>query len=735
VFAGSGFAYMFPIRIRLMRRFSSALLAAAILLASSLAGAGDPLPRPKGLVPNVEFWTRIYSEVAGSGGLIHDSRHLDVVYEIVRIPPGLSRRARERHIERAKQKYIDALKHLARGRRTGLSADETHVLARWPKGVTNETLKTAAGNVRFQRGQAERCREGLARAGAWRAYVEQVFDANGLPPELAALPHVESSFNPAAYSRVGAAGMWQFTRSTGRLYMRVDHVVDERLDARRSTLAAAKLLRNNYEALGTWPLAITAYNHGQAGMARAVRTVGTSDIVEISKRYDGRTFGFASRNFYAELLAAIEVDRNAERYFGLIHPHRPQPFDVVVLDHFYAADTLDRAFGVDRETLKKFNPALRPSVWNGAKYVPKGFELALPPNSLKQSSAEVLASIPAAERKPEQHRDRFYKVRRGDSLSRIAQRYHVRERELVAANNLRSRHKIRVGQVLVLPDHAAGGSTAIASSGRPVDGIYRVRRGDTLSTIAQRFGSNEKALAAENGLRNRHRIAVGQRLRIPGAEPAVVAAASPPPSPPPTAPPKPPEVETKPTAETPSVSAMPKIAPEVTSAPLNATGAVAPASLPVPASYPADMPAPDPSDYAVHSDGRVTVQAAETLGHFAEWLELRASRLRRLNRMSYQTPVVIGRKVKLDFSRVTPETFERRRLAFHHSMQEEFFAAFEVVGTRSYTLRSGDSLWYLAERKYQVPVWLIRQYNPDVDLGAFPAGTRLTIPEIRPRSS
>jgi membrane-bound lytic murein transglycosylase D len=146
-------------------------------------------------------------------------------------------------------------------------------------------------------------------------------------------------------------------------------------------------------------------------------------------------------------------------------------------------------------------------------------------------------------------------------------------------------------------------------------------------------------------------------------------------------------------------------------------------------------PAPDPSDYAVDAKGRVTVQAAETLGHYADWLEVSTSRLRRLNGIRFGAGVAIGRKAKMDCSRVTPETFERRRLAYHHALQEEYFAAFEVVGTRTHTLRSGDTLWFLAERKYQVPVWLIRQYNPDLDFGALRVGTRMTIPEVGERSS
>jgi len=727
----SGFAFMLPILVAAMIRIATAILA-AILLTSQTAGAEELFPRPAGLEDNVRFWTRIYSEIDASGGLIHDSRNLGVVYEIVRIPSGLSRRASERKIEKIRRKYVDILRQLARGQRTGLSDEEARVLGRWPAGVTNATLRTAIKNVRFQLGQADRFEAGLARAGAWRDYIERVLQAHAVPEELSALPHVESSYNPKAYSRVGAAGMWQFTRSTGRIFMRVDHVVDERLDARRSSLAAAKLLEGNYEKLGTWPLAITAYNHGTAGIARAVRKLGTTDIATISRRYDGRTFGFASRNFYAEFLAALEVDRNAERYFGLIHPERPKQVEVAVLDHFYALATVERAFGTDRETLKKYNPALRPAVWNGNKYFPRNFELALPPNSLMRSVPEILASIPPEERKAKQHRDRFYKVRRGDALSKIARRFGVRERELVAVNNLRSRNRIRAGQVLVLPDHASGGRRAIARGEPPADGIYRVRRGDALWTIARRFGTSESALVAENGLRDRNRIVVGQRLRIPGHAPVVVAAAAPANASQPgaAAPPEPAPEPRKAVAVASETAPTNTIPTAVTAALAGSEGA----TLPAPTNDSHEVPAPDPSDYAVDPDNRVTIQADETLGHYAEWLEIRTSRLRRLNRMRSDTPVIIGRTAKLDFSRVTPDTFERRRLAYHHSLQEEFFSVFEVIGTRTHTLRRGDSLWYLAERKYEVPVWLIRQYNPDLDLGALLIGTRMIIPEIGPRS-
>src|SRR5207237_2254993 len=126
---------------------------------------------------------------------------------------------------------------------------------------------------------------------------------------LPRLPLSESCFNLHAYPKVGAAGIWQFMPATGRHFMRVDNLVDERRDPIASTRAAAQFLDRVHDMLGSWPLAITAYNHGPDGMARAVDEVGSSDIGRIVREYQGRAFGFASRNFYAELLDSLAVDR------------------------------------------------------------------------------------------------------------------------------------------------------------------------------------------------------------------------------------------------------------------------------------------------------------------------------------------------------------------------------------------------------------------------------------------
>lgn len=760
--------------------------------------ANPLLERPAGLEPAVQFWKRVYSEVATNGGLIHDSEHLDVVYEVVRFPEGLSQRGRDRQVEQAKRQIRGILDNLARGRRSGLSSAEAEVLSRWPRDVSSSTLKHAASQLRFQLGQADKFRAGLIRSGAWLDHVEATLRHHGVPPELAALPHVESSFNPKAYSRVGAAGLWQFTRSTGRLFMQIDSVVDERLDPFVATDAAARLLKKNYEITGAWPLAITAYNHGAGGMRRAVQKLGTKNMATIARKYKSRTFGFASRNFYASFLAAVEVSSNAEAHFGPLVRDQPVDYTLITMPHFYRASTLSKALGVDVATLREHNGGLRPAVWEDSKFVPRDFALRVPKSEIPERPSALLASIPQAERLARQHRDEYYTVRRGDTLSRIAKRHGVRTSELVALNHLRSQHSIRAGQVLVLPGGSSG-PVSVAREVPPAGGEYQVRRGDTLSIIARRFGVSEQQLVAENNLRSRHRIAVGQRLRVPGGAPVVLASAeavppTPKPQPIPTAEPAPkPQVTAKASAPEPKPQVTAKTStPEPKATPAAETRLAASAPVkprpvvrrlePVPETPPesalepeveleaeleleaepeavaivepelAETPAgdgesvpakvaqetppqhaPDPSDYSVHADGRVTVQAAETIGHYADWLELRASELRRRNRMRYEQPLVIGRQVRLDFREVTPEEFERRRLEYHRTVQDEFFSSFEVTGTETHVLRSGETLWYLAERKYRVPLWLLRQYNPDLDFSTLQTGTSMVVPQIEPR--
>lgn len=501
-----------------MRRFLPLLMLLGWALAAVQGSAEPDFPKPPGLVPSVDFWKRIYSEVDSDHGLLHDSHDLRVVFEVTSVPGDLSRRGRERRVKARREYFKTILRRLAAGERTGLSAEETRVLALFPKSVTKGSLREASRRIRFQRGQADKFKEGLIRQGRWEGYMRQVFQDRRLPEGLVALPHVESSFNPVARSHVGASGLWQFTRSTGRLYMRVDHVVDERNDPYLSTVAAARLLRANHDRLGTWPLALTAYNHGPAGMARAVRKLGTRDIEKVISGYKSRTFGFASRNFYCEFLAALEIQQNATSYFGELQRDPPDRPEIVVMKHFVKASDLAALFGAGTDALRQANPALGSPVWTGQKYVPKGYPLRVPRDPMRARPGIVLASLDPGKRHSKQLPDRTYRVRRGDSLSRIASRFGLRESELVVLNGLRSRHRIRAGQVLKLPVRGGVRYVAAAPSKpapRPASGRYRVQRGDTLGAIGRRYGVSQQALMAENGLANRNRIHVGQVLKLP----------------------------------------------------------------------------------------------------------------------------------------------------------------------------------------------------------------------------
>lgn len=494
------------------------LLLPGVALPGAAAGAGEePFPRPAALAPQIAFWTRIYSEIPSDSGLLHDAGHLEVVYEVLEVPRDLPRRTRERHIDRVRKRYRQALLRLARSRKGPLSPLEERVLALWPEGISSRALREAADRIRFQRGQADRFREGVIRSGRYLPHIRQVLAEEGVPDELAALPHVESSYDPAAHSHAGAAGLWQFTRGTGRLFLRIDEAVDERLDPFAATHAAARLLRRNHERLGTWPLAITAYNHGALGMERAVKRLGTRDLAVIVERYEGRAFGFASRNFYAEFLAALDVSRDAERHFGPLALEPAAELEAVALEHYVPADALARALRIDLAVLRAHNPALRSRVWRGEKRIPPGTVLRLPVGAVPGTLARAVAALPDSARFPRQIPDRVYRVRRGDTLSHIARRTGIPVSRIMAANGLRNRHRIRVGQKLVLPGIPAARAAGAPAAGSVKGGRYRVRPGDTLTSIAARHGVRAADLARANGLRNPHRIRAGDVLRIPAA--------------------------------------------------------------------------------------------------------------------------------------------------------------------------------------------------------------------------
>src|ERR1700691_2938694 len=319
------------------------LLAVCAFASLAQAQSGEPMPRPPQLERDVQFWIRVYTQIDTNAGFLHDQYNLAVVYDTLHFASSTPPSERQRLVEEARARYEAALRRIADAGDTPVSAEDQHIKDLWGPEGTPARLRSAVDDIRFQLGQADRFRGGMIRAGAWETHIAETLANLGLPAELAALPHVESSFNPSAYSKVGAAGLWQFMRATGRRYLRIDGAGDDRLDPFRSTQAAAQLLAYNYSVLGSWPPALTASNHGTAGVRHAKETLGTDDIVTVVRTYHGRTFGFASRNFYVSFLAALEIDRDPEKYFGPLQKEPEARFQEVQLPAYVNATALEHA--------------------------------------------------------------------------------------------------------------------------------------------------------------------------------------------------------------------------------------------------------------------------------------------------------------------------------------------------------------------------------------------------------
>jgi membrane-bound lytic murein transglycosylase D len=286
-----------------------------------------PFPRPAAIQPNVDFWVNVFTKYSNHDFVIMDRDNMQRIYHVFNLPG--DGRPTAADIEWAnsylKTKYGDILNRLASGREPA-DAEEREIAAMF-KGEPLSAYSAAAQNLRVQEGLREDFHDGLLRSRYYKPSMERIFRGAGLPPELVTLASVESGFHGGSRSSAGAVGIWQFTRDTGKQYMKITRYHDDRLIPDRETVAAAKLLRSNYDTLGDWPLAITAYNYGTGGVARAAGIYG-GDYSAMVQHYQGPRFGFAVKNYYAEFLAALQVHRDEEKYFPGIEDEpaiRPAP--------------------------------------------------------------------------------------------------------------------------------------------------------------------------------------------------------------------------------------------------------------------------------------------------------------------------------------------------------------------------------------------------------------------------
>lgn len=787
---------------------SCCLLLLALTIPLSMAW-GQSFPVPSAIRPNVEFWKRIYAVYPTTKGVIHDSEDLSIVYDVIDLVDSCkhgSRRQNRARVKRAKKKYQHILAALAQGRQP-VNAEQRRVAALFGKKASKRRYRRAMGKIRFQLGQRDRFVPGVKRSGQYLARVKAIFRSHGLPEDLAYLPHVESSYNYQAYSKFGAAGMWQFTRSTGRRYMQVDYVVDERRDPIASSHAAAKLLKENYQTLGSWPLAITAYNHGASGMSRAKRKKGS--YVRIFSEYRGPHFRFASRNFYPEFIAALHVAKNYQRYFGPLLLARPVQYHTVELKGYAPISEIVNFFRVKGGELQAVNPALRPPVFEEQKYIPKGYKLRLP--GKRHKMALMASAMPSSLFRARQKRSRFYRVQRGDTAGKIARRNGVSLADLKIANGLSRRATIYVGQNLRIPG-VGEAPTVLAFHKReppfsltPTLGAIKQRilaasqksslrtvPGPSLAVVTG--GAKWREKGNPHGLSPAQEEIVIARQKKVKSTPQVEGKNAGIMVPPPVAPvvvaellskpvmadgelvqpilPQPQDTQSLPAADSAGgvVSPLPLVPSHVTDTSPTATSVedMMRDLLLMPAAENADgaevaveqasdesgdTPAvlsaakavvapPDPKvlsgnfsvtevrPYKKGEMGIIEVEADETLGHYAEWLEIPTQKIRRFNRLRFGRPIHFGQRLKLPFEKIAKEEFEERRFLYHQELREDFFQAYTITGEVAYEVKKGDNLWTLCHEQFDLPFWLLKQYNADFDFRALRRGSVIKVPVV-----
>jgi membrane-bound lytic murein transglycosylase D len=411
-------------------------------------------------------------------------------------------------------------------------------------------------------------------------------------------------------------------------------------------------------------------------------------------------------------------------------------YELVTLPDYLAADTVAAALGVNEQELARFNPAVQATVWQGSKYLPKNFEIRIPSRLLEQPMAQLISAIPQDNRYSHQLPDLYHTIARGDTLSALAAEYGTNVSTLVALNGLDSSHRIRAGQRLRLPT-AGPAPVVVAAEDSSLDStqvssqVSAEASGDVSGDVS---GADPAEVLAEVPAE----VSGDVSGAVSGADPAEVLADVPA------------EVSGEVSGYDSAVAALQEEERESERVPEPPAGALASApaigaitdetlvsegALTEDAALPDQDPAEsvllsDPSDYTVDDNSSIEVQPLETLGHYADWLGIKTQRLRDINGLAFRTPVEVGQRIRLDFSAVSAETFENLRTSWHRQQQDAFFRNHRISGTVEHVVRQGESVWILSLRTYDVPIWLFRQYNPELDLHSVRPGTTLSFPVL-----
>ncbi|MCY4050300.1 MAG: LysM peptidoglycan-binding domain-containing protein [Gammaproteobacteria bacterium] len=753
----------------------------------------EDFPCPKALQGRVIFWAHVFHKWGKTDAVFHDPDVPERVYSVVDTGRGCSNSVKS-SLNKERKRLKTALYNTAKKLESSakLTQEEEHLASLFPSKNPNQ-LRKKSEKIRCQSGIRDSFIKGLERFNRYSYMVDNILAQYNLHPDIRYLPFVESTYNPRAYSKAGAAGMWQIMPSTARtLGLQLDATIDERLDPEAATHGAARYLTESRASLTKLarridpsvhsseisPFVITSYNYGVNGMRRAIKKVNP-DYMQVLEKYRSPSFRTAVKNFYASFLAARHVVKNAEQYFGKELAPKPVQVFTVVLNNPTSIDRIKQVFGFSEQDLRPINLGLTRFIWNGWRMVPSGYKLKLPYRD--DEYRNQIAHLKSLPRENPIAESGSYVVRKGDTACGIARALQINCRELISANQLGKRALIRVGQKLIIPgglfalnqsDSTGAERTVIQRTSLSRNQqTHRVAKGDTACDIARKYSVSCRELIRLNNLGRKAIIRAGQRLKIPstGNEKRELARLD--------------EgnrylvvkgdsacriakrfnvncnelirlnnlnqkatifpgqriripgFEAPQTNET--VTELAQLDKAITESESKQADILTGVARPELDNLLDTIPdlsvrVSQTGSSPVYS---IIAMAEETLGHYADWLGIGyAGPVRKLNSMSVKASLSIGRKIRLPIDSVEQiSRFERKRLEFHQILNEELKENYRLVEIRNHVVNRGDTVWKLAT-EVGFPVSLFYRLNPDLLRKDLVPGQPVLIPILRERA-
>lgn len=744
----------------------------------------ETFPADDYILDQARFWYAIYIDVGDDEGLLHDPFYPELVFRKAKAP-GQGRAGSKLAEVQVKSLQAEIRSMIAKDT-SAWTPEDRALRARFPLYWDTTAIRLSCDRIRFQRGLKGKYRAGLERSYRYLPLIDSVFAAEGVPARLKFLPHVESSFYPFAYSKVGAAGMWQFMKSSAKRFrMKVGYQIDERRDPLASTVAAARMLAYNRQLLQSWPLAIVAYNHGPGGLANAARTTGTRELSTIIKSYYSNTFGFASKNFYAEFLAASSIALKADSLFPDLRKLEPLRYRHVVLQKSVGTKFVCGVTGLSPEELEEYNLALRPTAFRGNGQLPKSFALRLPaaldlgaialrlgavepPGQRLAAASAPIAAVPVAA-------SPAAAVPAGGTAPSVVVAATASSPSPAAAiaGAAPATHAAplpaapapaspTVVAAASAPAYAGSSHPGVVpsavtdtSSPPPVEAEADPDKSDNLASDANPLEPRPKA---KPKLRERMQARLAEKRGENVPKPQAVLTAEPPPGPKAEPAPSPratpPAVATAKSAKPPIPlpPVLPSAAPPQSAALPVAAAAPKPALPPAPAAperlidsslalqasdldklaHPMDRfnPSAYPLEYK-YENGILSFLAGteETLSHYSDWAGISETALRKANGMRGKMDIRLGRRIKIPLGEDKAKEFMKRREENYRAIEEDFYSSYYVSGTEPLAVTQGQNLWGWAQDQ-EIPFWLLQKHNPGKSLAELHPGDTLNVPVI-----